>query len=774
MAGAAPTKHLMEGATTGEGPAHGQRSDIRASWDHLGALLSSLTEVVAVFDDAGTILFINRFATAVLGYEPDQLLGRNVVELMHPEDLEAFAQGWEPSLRKLGDQGQQPDRRVRHADGHWIELAIDFHTGPDVAPFGAGVATIRPVSNVDAAERQLRERLANEDRLVKLATTFVNNPVEQFDDGVEATLFQIGSLHGVTHSAVLRRDGDVLKVTHEWTPHVGSTPLATLAPLAASGDPFTDRVARLPELHVEVGTDAGRALCGAIGEWCHEAGYHELLAVPLLHDDRIDGMVVAFSNRPGVLLRSAYRTMLRASAGILSQAFARNAVERRLAEEARTDALTGLANRRSFAQALDRAIAARNDGTCSGFAVLLLDLDRFKVVNDSLGHPVGDELLAAVAERLLRAADGGDDQLARFGGDEIIVLLGGVEDADAAMARAQAIVGSLAEPFEAAGQEFSMTMSGGLALAEVGIDANELIRRADAAVFLAKDRGRRRIELFDEVLRRSVEDRHRREHELSRALRDEQLVLHYQPEVDLNSRQIIGAEALVRWQHPARGLLVAGEFIETAEESGAIVEIGEWVIAQACERLAAWQAEGLGLTMRVNLSARQINHPGLLETVVEVLAATQVDPSALCLEITETALMVDPEQSMEVLVKLADLGIALAIDDFGTGFSSLSHLRRYPVSVLKIDRSFVEGLGHSPDDAAIVRGILSLAESLGLEVTAEGVETDQQRRLLSAMGCAKGQGFLFSPAVAPDLVEAAVHDRIALPWANGASGPTAR
>jgi predicted signal transduction protein with EAL and GGDEF domain len=383
---------------------------------------------------------------------------------------------------------------------------------------------------------------------------------------------------------------------------------------------------------------------------------------------------------------------------------------------------------------------------------------------------VGDELLTAVAARLLAAAEATGDRLARFGGDEIIVLISGVDDADGAMARAHALVACLTEPFDVAGQEFSMTTSGGLALADDGVDANEIIRRADAAVFLAKDRGRRRIELFDDALRRAVEDRHLRETELQRAVRDHQLVLHYQPEVDLNSRHIVGVEALVRWQHPTRGLLVAGEFIETAEESGTIIELGEWVIEEACRRLADWQAAGMGLTMRVNLSARQINHPGLLEIVVDILAATRIDPSGLCLEITETALMVDPDQSMEALVKLADLGIALAVDDFGTGYSSLSHLRRYPVSVLKIDRSFVEGLGHSPDDAAIVRAILSLAETLGFEVTAEGVETDQQRRLLSAMGCSRGQGFLFSPAVPPAQVETAVRDRVALPWPEAGSG----
>jgi EAL domain-containing protein (putative c-di-GMP-specific phosphodiesterase class I) len=295
--------------------------------------------------------------------------------------------------------------------------------------------------------------------------------------------------------------------------------------------------------------------------------------------------------------------------------------------------------------------------------------------------------------------------------------------------------------------------------------ADELLRRADAAMFLAKERGRRRIEAFDDALHHQVNERLQRESDLQRAVRQTQLVLHYQPEVHLGSRQVVAVEALLRWYHPARGLLEAGEFIEIAEESGSILELGLWAIEEACRQLAVWQREGLRLVMRANLSARQITQAGLVERVVEILEETGIDPGALCLEITETALMLDPEVSRDVLGKLAALGIQLAIDDFGTGYSSLAHLKRFPVQVLKIDRSFVQGLGQNGDDVAIVRAILSLAGSLGLDVTAEGVETDQQRRQLLAMGCQRAQGFLFSPAVPASEVEDMLRGTVPLPVA---------
>jgi EAL domain-containing protein (putative c-di-GMP-specific phosphodiesterase class I) len=325
-----------------------------------------------------------------------------------------------------------------------------------------------------------------------------------------------------------------------------------------------------------------------------------------------------------------------------------------------------------------------------------------------------------------------------------------------ALERAHALVASLGEPIEVGAHEFTVTASGGLAVAEPGMDPEELLRRADAAMFRAKERGRRRIEVFDDELRVLVNERLRQEAELQRAVRDEQLRLHYQPEVRVSTGQIIGVEALVRWAHPTRGIVAAAEFIDIAEETGAILEIGEWAITEACLQLATWQDAGIDVVMRVNLSGRQVTQPDLVDRLVEIVSDSQIDPSRLCLEITETAIMADAELSMDVLGKLAAVGLRLAIDDFGTGYSSLEYLKRFPVHALKIDRSFIAGLATSSDDAAIVRATLSLAESMGLEVTAEGVETEQQRAGLLALGCERAQGFLFSPAVPAAEIEALV------------------
>jgi diguanylate cyclase (GGDEF)-like protein/PAS domain S-box-containing protein len=728
--------------------------------ENLAALVALVDEVVVAFDELGTITFVNRAVKTFLGYEPESMIGRNVIEVMHPDDLEEFARGWDASLRKLGDLGQQPDRRVLHADGSWATFSIDFYAGDDVAPFGAGVATLRPTDRTTGIEKELRERLANEDRLVKLASTFVGLPLGEFEEGVEATLFQVGSLHGVGVVALFRRAGDRLVRTHEWSavqppPH-GGTPAFPIL-----GTPFVDPER---EVDVELATAPQHPYLDAL----RAAGCHSLVTIPMVADGALSGLLACASLRPGVLRQASYRAMLRSAVGVLGEAHARHAAEELLAYEARTDSLTGLGNRWAFTVDLAEALARVGDGVGDGFSVLLLDVDRFKVVNDSLGHLVGDQLLGSIARRL-RAATGPRDRLARFGGDEIIVLLDGHDDRADALRRAQQLVAALDEPFEVAGHEFTATVSGGLAVAEPGMGADELLRRADAAMFQAKERGRRRIEVFDDILHHQVNERLQRESDLQRAVRQMQLVLHYQPEVHLGSRQVVAVEALLRWYHPSRGLLEAGEFIEIAEESGTIVELGLWAIEEACRQLAAWQQDGLRLVMRANLSARQITQPGLVERLEAILAETAVDADDLCLEITETALMLDPVVSRDVLHRIADLGIQLAIDDFGTGYSSLAHLKRFPVQVLKIDRSFVQGLGQDPDDDAIVRAILSLAGSLGLAVTAEGVETDHQRRQLLAMGCERAQGYLFSAAVPAPEVEAMLRGHVPLPVAVGAS-----
>jgi diguanylate cyclase (GGDEF)-like protein/PAS domain S-box-containing protein len=426
--------------------------------------------------------------------------------------------------------------------------------------------------------------------------------------------------------------------------------------------------------------------------------------------------------------------------------------EAELAHQALHDPLTGLANRALLLDHLATALA-QSRRRPEPLAVLFLDLDRFKVINDSLGHSAGDQLLVEVGRRLERSLRSGDT-VARLGGDEFVMLLPDVSNADEAVTIAERILRTVRAPVALDGDEVFTTASIGIAVAGGGADmtAESLLRDSDTAMYRAKARGRDRLEIFDEELRTQATTRLQLEMFLRRAVELGELQVHYQPEMDLTSNRVVGAEALVRWHHPVEGLLEAGAFIALAEETGLILELGPWVLGEACRQAGEWarQFPGRLSLLRVNLSARQITQPDLVEVVVGALDESGLDPSALCLEITETALMADVATSVDVLSKLRDLGIVVAVDDFGTGYSSLSYLKRFPVDVLKIDRSFVEALGADDDATAITHAILSLGQALGLCVVAEGVETRRQLAVLRELGCERAQGFLFSPAVPPE------------------------
>ncbi len=426
----------------------------------------------------------------------------------------------------------------------------------------------------------------------------------------------------------------------------------------------------------------------------------------------------------------------------------RKAIAEHLEHSAVHDALTGLPNRVYFVGRLDEALRrAEREGTRIG--VVFLDVDRFKVVNDSLGHAAGDELLKAVADRL-RESLRPDDVVARFGGDEFTVLVERVADEAAAMEMADRVLRILGRPVNLSHGETYVSASLGVAISEPGTSGAELLRNADTAMYVAKQRGRGRVELFAPLSHTNAVSQLRTENDLHRALERREFRLHYQPIVDLRSGQVVGFEALVRWQHPTRGLLAPGEFIGLAEETGLIVPIGAWVLEQACAQTARWQkAQGDRdpVTINVNLSPPQLGTYELTEQVRAVLARTGIRERSLCLEITESGLMVDTAEALARLSSLHALGVRLSIDDFGTGYSSLTYLKRFPVDSLKIDRTFVDGLGTEPEDTAIVSAVIGLAHSLGLVAVAEGVETVEQLTRLRAMGCDLGQGYYFGRPV---------------------------
>jgi diguanylate cyclase (GGDEF)-like protein/PAS domain S-box-containing protein len=424
----------------------------------------------------------------------------------------------------------------------------------------------------------------------------------------------------------------------------------------------------------------------------------------------------------------------------------RKQMEEQLVREALHDRLTGLPNRALLVDRLGQALGSlhRRGGP---LAVLFIDVDRFKVINDSLGHDAGDEVLVELSRRLMASLRPGDT-IARFGGDEFVMLCEDLPHAGQALSIAERVQDEISRPMDVHGTEIVVTVSTGIALSSGSSDRpSTLLRDADSAMYRAKHSGRAKSVVFADEMREEAMGRLDTEMQLRRAISDHQLRLHYQPLVDLRTGHLVGFEALVRWLHPTRGLVPPQDFIQVAEETGLIISLGEWVLEQACAQLATWQRDYPqrdDLVMAVNLSGLQVTQPSLLPMVAEVIQQTAVRPSSLALEITESVLMRDAAETMAVLRGLRKIGVRLHVDDFGTGYSSLSYLKRFPVDALKIDQSFVDGLGDDPEDIAIVKAILALAESLGMACVAEGIETRGQLDALRDLGCSTGQGYLYS------------------------------
>ncbi|MBV9133083.1 MAG: EAL domain-containing protein [Chloroflexi bacterium] len=433
----------------------------------------------------------------------------------------------------------------------------------------------------------------------------------------------------------------------------------------------------------------------------------------------------------------------------------RESIEHELARLAFQDPLTGLANRTLFMQRLTGACnRAAADG--ASLAVLFIDLDNFKRVNDSLGHACGDQVLLEVGARLRTCLRAGD-LAARLGGDEFTVLIETVDDPSAILAIAERIAQHLREPVELQGRPFFVGASIGVVIGKADADSPaELLRKADVAMYRSKTSGKGRWSVYgvsDIAQSAALLPRLELESDLRMALQRNELNVHYQPIVALSTGEIRAVEALLRWEHPHRGFVPPSEFIPMAEESGLIVELGQWVFDEASRQLMAWERAlpaRRHLTMCVNLSPRQFQHPGLVDDIARSIARSGVDPRRVSLEITESLMVQDPGLAVVSLRALRDLGLQLAVDDFGTGYSGLRYLRDFPVNTLKIDRVFVAGIDQDAYNSAIVRSVVALAGALGLRVTAEGIETEAERQHVLELGCYGGQGYLFGRPVSAD------------------------
>jgi diguanylate cyclase (GGDEF)-like protein/PAS domain S-box-containing protein len=692
--------------------------DIRVARDY-PELLQRIPAIIYIADagPAGRWHYVSPQIRAILGYTSEEWRAESSLwaARLHPEDRE-WVLSSEAEEAAARSEGSAIEYRMLHRDGHvvWLRDDASLVRLQDGSVRWHGV--LSDITERKQVEVELERRAAQQAAVAKFGEAALEGATAH--ELVQRAVTVAAGTLGVELAGVAELLGDdqslMLRAAHGW-------PQGALGNLVSFEQSPILRALGVRS-GVTVVIEGGRGRFGVLG--AHSTRQRDF-----------DAGDVDF---------------LQSLANVLADALERQAIEDDIRHRALHDELTGLPNRTLFLDRLEHTLAAlRRRGGMA--AILFLDLDHFKLVNDSLGHHVGDELLAAAAPRLKQAVRA-SDTVARFGGDEFGILLEAIADEDDAAHMAERVAAAFSRPFVLQGSEHFVSASVGIAVAHGTELPEELIRDADAAMYRAKERGRARYELFDEVMRSRAISRLRIENDLRRALERHELLLEYQPMVSLIDGSIWSVEALVRWQHPNRGLLMPSDFLPIAEGNGLIEPIGRWVLEQACRQAGHWyraRPDDAPVGISVNLSALQIARPELPELVLASVRAGGLDPACLSLELKERSMLGDFEALHEALDALKALGVRLVLDDFGMGHSSFTYLTRLPLDAIKVDRAFVDGLGTDGRDTAITEAIVAMARALSLEVIAAGVETQAQAEALLAMGCRLAQGFHFSRPVLP-------------------------
>jgi diguanylate cyclase (GGDEF)-like protein/PAS domain S-box-containing protein len=656
---------------------------------------------IFVSDADGECVYTNEAYHKISGLNLEQTLGTNWCMAIHPDDRQRVLHEWRQAAH--GEAAFQSEARFQRADGTVVWARLNAAAMFDGRHARGHVQTVEDISDRKAAadalfeEKERAQVTLNSIGDAVLTTnlpgnvTYLNQVAEQMTGWSR-------------EDAVGRPLSEVFRIVDGETRDAAQNPAQ-----------------RAIQENRTVGLAADCILLRRDGG---ESAIEDSAAPIHNRDGQVTGAVIVFHD--------------------VSES---RAMAQKMAYLAQHDFLTGLPNRALLTERLSRAIGqARRHGKRVG--LMFLDLDFFKHINDSLGHTLGDILLQRVAERLLSCIRD-TDTVCRQGGDEFVILLAEIEQATDAAPIADKLLAAVAEPYPIAGHQLHVSLSVGISVfPDDGQDADEVMKNADTAMYHAKANGRNNYQFFTAEMNVLAVRRLFVESNLRRALRQGEFLLYYQPKIDIATGLMVGSEALIRWQDPEHGLVHPRQFVPIAEESGLIVPIGSWVLREACRQVRAWQDSGLLVVpVSVNISAVEFRRPGFLEGVAQILKETGMLPSYLELELTESILMNDAESSAEVLAALKAMGIQLAIDDFGTGYSSLSYLKRFPIDTLKIDQSFVHDIATDPDDASIVRAMVSMGKNLKQRVVAEGVETEEQLAFLRKLHCEEGQGFLFGHPV---------------------------